>query len=761
MLYAAPAARAANARALRTKTLLTTIVSAFVSAELLAQTAAPAAPQSAKPVPLQEVVISATRNEKAVDDAPGSAVVVPREELSRRPQLYAPDQAFNLTPGVFIQRPRGTVVDTTFNEIVVRGIPEQKRTLYMIDGVPLNNAFLGRFFGGSIEDFDQTELVKGGFSSLYGGNAIGGVMNSLVHVPREREASASFGIGSGLNSSAGIDGRRRSYLSVGDRFGDRLSVFASYTRDAADNYPSNLVVRAGPPGAGITGAVPTTNVLGASQFLVGDRGDTATRNENATFKAVLDIAPEHSLGLLYLRSDVNIIPRQPATLLLNAAGASTFAFNPATTQANFLQSPERLLQDVWALTYEGKLGPLKSKITASLFDRPESNGFSFPAGTNTFTGGGAAGLFNTPSRTDRLDGQFTLGIGNSQLLTFGATATRSRATQINTTAADWRNLDSGNGVQTGRFSGKEESYALFVQDEIAINDQLTAYVGLRHDAWKTLEGFAQSNGPPLIVPTNFPERSQNATSPRVSLVYKPAAVLTLRASAGSAFRAPNVFELYTVNLLVSGVIQGSPDLKPERARTWDVGLDWRAADAVLLKAAYFGGEVRDYIYRRTTGTNGLGLTNTVFSNAAVAQIDGVELGAEAKLGRGFGAFANYTYTGAKFRENAIEPTSVGNQIPLVPRTMSNLGVNFAQGPWFAGSTVRYVSKRYFNADNSDVAVGVPGARDSYTVTDLSVRYRVNRFFDVSLAVDNLLDRRYFDSVLAPGRSWFFKLSAKI
>ena len=749
-------------RRLLNKLCIMPVSVALISFGASAQTVSPTDTQAAKSASLQEVVVSATRGEKAVDDAPGSVVVITREELSRRPQLYSPDQAFNLTPGVYIQRPRGTVIDTTFNEIVVRGIPEQKRTLYMVDGVPLNNAFLGRYFGGAIEDFDQSELVKGGYSSLYGGNAIGGVINNIVHTPRQREANASFGFGSGLNSSSGIDGRRRSYVSVGDRFNDRLSVFVSYMRDSADNYPSSLVVRAGPAGAGITGAVPTTNALGVPQFLVGDRGDTATRNENVTFKAVLDVLPGQSVGLLYMRSDVNILPRQPNTLLLNAAGAPTFAFNGATNSGSFLQAPERLLQDVWSLTYEGQVGPGKAKVTASLFDRPDRNGFSFPLGAgNTFAGGGAAGLFNTPSRTNRLDGQYSLAIGASQLLTVGATATSSRATQTNTTARDWRDLESSNGVATAQYRGKEHSYALFVQDEIAVSDKLTAYAGLRYDSWRTLDGYAQSNAGPAIPATNYPERSQNATSPRLSLVYKALPAVTLRASAGAAFRAPNVFELYTVNLLVATVLQGSADLKPERARTWDIGADWQATESLLLKASYFGAEVRDYIYRRVAGTNGLGLTSTVFSNAAKAQIDGVELSGEAKLGHGFGVFANYTYTGATFKENAIEPTSVGNQIPLVPRNMTNLGINFAQGPWYAGSNLRYVSKRYSNADNSDGATGVPGGRDSYTVADFSVRYRVHKAFDVSLSVDNLFDHRYFDSVLAPGRTVFLKLSGRL
>jgi iron complex outermembrane receptor protein len=220
-----------------------------------------AAAQSPYVITLPETVVTATRTSAPLSDVPATVELVTRDQLDLRVN-QTPDQALALTPGLYVSRNRGPTQDTTYNSIVIRGIPEQKRTLFLLDGVPLNNGFLGRFFGGGVEDLERLEVVKGASSSLYGGAAMGGVINAITRMPTEREATLKTGFGSDLGSSNGVKDRMRVYGSYGDQIG-RFSLFGSVAYSSATGYPSDLVVNAAAPTAGITGQTGTLTRTGA------------------------------------------------------------------------------------------------------------------------------------------------------------------------------------------------------------------------------------------------------------------------------------------------------------------------------------------------------------------------------------------------------------------------------------------------------------------------------------------------------------------
>lgn len=112
----------------------------------------------------------------------------------------------------------------------------------------------------------------------------------------------------------------------------------------------------------------------------------------------------------------------------------------------------------------------------------------------------------------------------------------------------------------------------------------------------------------------YPGIGEVAT-PRFGLTVAPSADLSLRASWGRSFRAPTLFQQYQPGVLYlypaaplggSGLpataaallkLGGNPDLKPERARTWSVGLDLhpRALRGARLQVSYFDVDYRDRI----------------------------------------------------------------------------------------------------------------------------------------------------------------------
>src|SRR5262249_60522183 len=85
----------------------------------------------------------------------------------------------------------------------------------------------------------------------------------------------------------------------------------------------------------------------------------------------------------------------------------------------------------------------------------------------------------------------------------------------------------------------------------------------------------------------------DAFSGSAALGWKLADALRLTASWGSAFRAPNLNELFSPGY--GGYFAGNPALDPERSRSAETGLSWRAGDADRIDAPAFSTRAHDLI----------------------------------------------------------------------------------------------------------------------------------------------------------------------
>ncbi|MDD0842478.1 TonB-dependent receptor domain-containing protein [Pseudomonas sp. Gutcm_11s] len=140
------------------------------------------ADQQAEPLELDEVVISATGFEQSVKDAPAAITVISAEELKKKSYTDVTDALKNVA-GVQIS---GGGVERS---IMIRGMTAGY-TLFLIDGRPVqgNESFgLNGSQGGTpinflppIEAIERIEVIRGPASSLYGSDAMGGVINIIT-----------------------------------------------------------------------------------------------------------------------------------------------------------------------------------------------------------------------------------------------------------------------------------------------------------------------------------------------------------------------------------------------------------------------------------------------------------------------------------------------------------------------------------------------------------------------------------------------------
>ena len=693
---------------------------------------------------LEEIVVTATRTEKEVSQAPASTSVVTGKDMEER-TILAPDQAVNTLPGVFDTRGKG--LTDTGASITLRGMPGQPRTLILLDGMPLNSAYTGNVqFGGlDPEDIKRIEVVRGPFSSLYGGYAMGGVVNILTRMPEKEEVT--------VKGTYGTNDYWRTYASVGDKYANKLSMFVSYGYQATRGYPTDFNVSSTKPPAGITGWSPTTSNQGVTRYLIGDKGNNSWWDQNITAKVAYDVTPFSRLNFAYLRTTYQYDYGTPNTRLVNAAGSPVFQYG-TVGQTTFVGAPGRMNTDVYKAGYETELGDIKTKVFLGMMKQGENWYISPGTTAATVLGGGPGTLSSSPSTSYFGDIQATKPIFDRHILTVGGSYRYDWEGTTEWALTNWRNEDSKKNIldQSG---GRDTTYALFAQDEIQLLKPLTAYLGFREDWWRVFDGFANTIGAPGY-PQHFSSNTANYFSPKGALVYTPFDGTALRTSLGRAFRPPTIFDLFRTWRAVSGVTYNSnPFLKPETTTSWDIGGEQKLWKGSVFKATYFDNNVNDLIYQYNINPT---TVNKV--NVGKADISGFELALEQRFDKWLHLFINYTHNKATLLRDRINPAAVDSQLAQVPREMFNVGGDFTHKSLSGSLIGRYVSKRYGTDTNSDTTSGVYGSYDPFFTADAKLSYQVTSFASVSLAVNNIFDKNYFTYYQAPGRTWYGTLTLR-
>jgi len=700
---------------------------------------------------LEEIVVTATRTEKEIETAPGSVSVITKDDMEKR-NIKTVDEALNTVSGVFDRRGKGLM--DTMSAITLRGIPEQKRTLILIDGIALNDPYSGglRSGGMAVEDVERIEVVKGPFSSLYGGYAMGGVVNIITKMPEEREFTFKSGYGSSWDRGDALDDFRKFYLSYGDRLKDKLSLFLSYGYKATNGYPADFNVQSSKPTAGITGWSYTTDNQGNTRYLIGDRGDNRWWDDNITVKAGYDFSKTSKINLSFIRTRYEYNYDDPHTYLRNATGNEVWSYG-SMKESSFFSGSGGRVQNLYNLSYETEFSFVKTKLSFGFVDQ-EKSWYVTSDPIAATRSGGAGKVSETPSENCNVDIQFTLPLFERHILTFGGSFRHGEADTKEHNLKNWKDEDSKTTLAY-QSKGKDRTYALFVQDEIMILDNLTAYIGFRHDWWETYDGYVNQIGT-TGYPKNYDSRDASSFSPKAAIVYKPFEKTTLRTSAGKAFRPPTVYELYRTWTSSSGVIYaGNPDLKSETTTSWDIGIEQGLWKDAKVKTAYFENYMEDLIYRKTDSSDFQELIN-----AGKAESKGVEIEAEQRFDKWLRLFANFTYTNAMIKENKAKPSTAGKKLTDVPERMFNIGGEFERGQFSASLTGRYAGKRYSNDENKDTVNNVYTSYDPYFTADAKISYKLTKFAAVSFSVDNIFDKEYFAYYKAPGRSWFGEITLR-
>jgi iron complex outermembrane receptor protein len=700
---------------------------------------------------LGEVVVTATRTSATLSEAPAAVTVINANNIETKNASRLGD-VLDQVPSLYLRggalgQSQGTIGTSGMS---LRGI-DQNKVLILLDGQPIQDAGSGKVNWRIpfVEDIARVEVVPGAFSSLYGSNAVGGVVNIITKQPDKRELTAK--VKKGWGDARGEDGS----LYFRDKMDNGLGLVAGFGHQRHDSYVNDFVVKtpvAGAAGTPVTGAQAITTREGVPAYLVGDLGAVPWNAANATAKLFYNLNGRNKIyaGANYQETRQDYT--QFNTYLRNAAGtpvsSGTLGINGQRvvlansdfTLFSFLPLYESATR--YFAGYDGTVGnDYLLKIDLARIERKYHFTLANPAAT---WNGGAGSLSDTPN--DGLDGtaQLTFPVGSRQVLVTGLALHKDSVNQQIYALSNWRNPDTKTAVNSG-YRGHSTTVSVFAQDEFSATEALKIYLGGRWDDWKT-EGDNFSNTAPIGT-TRYAARSISAFSPKASAVYQPTKTAVLRASFGKSFRAPANQDLYTSSTSRGRTTTGDPNLQPEHGTTWEVGGEFRLTEDTKVTATYYDTRLSNLIYLKQVSA-----TNSLRINAGKAKVSGIELGVTTKPAKWLELDANYAYIDSRVLENAADPLSVGKRLTDAPRNITGIGLTARQGAWSGSLNARYVSHIFWTAQNTDVVEGVPGSYDAHTMVNAKLAYAFTRAVKGALAVNNLLDKKAYSYFLLPGRN---------
>ena len=249
-------------------------------------------------------------------------------------------------------------------------------------------------------------------------------------------------------------------------------------------------------------------------------------------------------------------------------------------------------------------------------------------------------------------------------------------------------------------------WAFYAQDDLTITHQLSLSGGVRYDHYSNFGG---------------------TTNPRLALVYHPFQPTTFKLLYGSAFRAPNVFEIYPD---LGTIYDDNANLLPELVRSEEIVVEQQLGKHFRLIEDLFRNDINRLISVETNPSDG----HFVYLNSGGAVAKGIAVELEGRFGNGLQGRASfhYNHTGGAAPHLVLDnsPQELGKLnfiVPLLPKKL------------FASLDAQYTSPRQTLTGSTVSGFAIFNAT--------LFGHTLGKHLDLSGSFYNIFNKKYFD----PGR----------
>ncbi|MDC8745955.1 TonB-dependent hemoglobin/transferrin/lactoferrin family receptor [Xanthomonas campestris] len=666
--------------------------------------------------------VTATRTQRALVEVPGTVDVIDREQLDNQLVRELKD-LFRYTPGVSVTSTSGRF--TGASGVRIRGL-DGNRVAILVDNVPVSDTFnFGSYLNANrnfvdLETLKRVEVVRGPASSLYGSDALGGVVAFVTKDPSDY-----------------LSADKHSY--VGLKFGyegDWNGLFAGATGAFG--------------GERWSGMVAVSHRQGQEAQ---NQGDNRARNYTRTAPNPQQVDGRSMLGKLVYAP--NAQQRFKLTVEGNEddgrieALSGIDARSPSASQ-RILSQDGRDHQTRARVSLRHELDALDTALADDLFWQLYRQDSASLQRTDELRGNTTRrhnehhfdqrvyGLLVNAHKaidTGTLRHDITYGLEGSW------TDTREKR--------DGYSLNLANGA-VSKLVGQDlfpvrdfpmsetTKLGVYAQDEMRLLDgRLSLIPGVRVDYFRLSprvdDIFRQDN--PGVAAETIDEQQ---VSPKFGAVWRFSDAWSAYANYAHGFRAPpyNDVNIGFTNLQARYTAIANPDLKSETSRGGELGLRFNDAVGYLGVSVYYT-DYRNFIESYApAGVNAEGLL--LFQSRNVDDV--VIKGAEARAGVDLGALAGWQGWSVNSAVAYSQGDNLTDDTPLnsVDPLRGTLGVAFDSERWGAELIGTFVARKR----RPQLASYYTPA--GYATLDLMGHWEFAPGAKVTAGIFNLADRRYVD-----------------
>ncbi len=655
---------------------------------------------------LEEVMVTtATKTEKNIEGVSASIIVITEEEIQKTGASTL-DKILEKVPSINAQYGRFPHPSASSKaSISLRGMGANG-TLILVDGKRLSGETespyeMTRITASMIE---RIEIVKGSMSTLYGSDAIGGVINIITKKVDKNVSTldlkyGSNGDGDAVNKNVNFTNRGsvdklryKINTSIDDTTPYKIN--KSYTQQAIN--PSS--------GADLNGN-SLDNISGNYDVTYKDEATVKTIGTRLEY----DFSDNFTAGL-----DLSYFTEDREGQYLGNASATSGGLI-TNTPVNSEDKNRRIdISSDFKYLINDDLS-MNTKVYRSYYKkRNYTDPLTFDGATNT--------KFSANVTIDTLESDLTYILNDSNIITTGLEYRKETR-------------DSGAinpDASSSEFITKVVNYkSLFIQDEIEISDTLNAIVGTRYD--------------------NI-SNADNKITLQAGLVKEIAEDTSIRANYAQGYRTPDIAELYVVSMYYKGakrygsevintIKTESYDLKPEQSQTFELSLSNKYENLSSV-FTIFNNKVKDKI--DLVSYNDSSSSTKYYTSENIDQVDikGAEVSFDYDLNKDIDLGLNATYL-------KTEDESTGKELTYTPDISASFSVNYKiTNDLNTNLMLRYIGEQYSNSTNTEQT-------NDYTLVDLGAQYQINKNIEYYLGVDNIFNKEVDEEIGTNVGSYYF------
>mgnify|MGYP003893560961 CR=1 FL=1 len=634
---------------------------------------------------LKKTTSTATKTDTRIRDIPQSISVITEEQIKDQSLLGLKD-AIQYSPGVMAGQGEGNR-----DSIWFRG--NQSTSDLFVDGVRDDVQYYRDLY-----NIDRVEVLMGPNGMIFGRGGVGGVINRVTkeaHWENKNE----------LRMQGGTYDHKRSSIDLNSGINETLAVRIN------------------------------AMIEDSGSFRQGVESEKKAINPTFTFKP--SDKTKIVVGMEYFndkRTNDRGIPS-----VSNGLQSRPFSTSRSTFFGNASQSPnEAIVKNGYAIidhTFDNGMS-VKNTTRFSDYDKYYQNVYanSSVQANGTFT---IDGYYDNTQRqnffnqTD-LTYNFKTGSVSHKLLTgLEIGLQENQNYRIVNSGTDPTPLASNpfalltfNSSRSRNTSTDISNQAIYLQDQIYLNEQLQIIAGLRYDKFKTK--FNDS-----VTIANSATINDQFISPRVGLVYKPIEPVSLYTNYSLSY-LPRTGEQLTS--LTSSI----KSFDPEKFTNIELGLKYDFLQSFSISSSIYHLE-----RSKMAITDPQSPTNIIIVDGQVTK--GFELGLAGKLFDSYSMYGGYTYQDADITKNqGTGNTQITSGTPLghVPEHTFSLWNKYEMDEtWSAALGVVSRSDMFAATPTTSTAVKLPG----YARLDAAIYANINKQTKLQLNIENLLDKTYYQS----------------